>query len=93
MGNWLLCKKSHVVERFLVESHLSARLTLAKLGVPRATYYSYGSESGLQDQSPMPKHVWNRIPDKLRRQVVKPALKETEMSSRELTVTFTDIVS
>ena len=82
MGNWLLRKKSHVVKRFLVESHLSARLTLSKLGVPRATfYYWYGSEPGLQDQSPMPKHVWIRIPDKLRRQVVKSALKETELSS------------
>ena len=82
MGNWFLRKKSHVVERFLVESHLSARLTLSKLGVPRATfYYWYGSEPGLQDQYPMPKHVWNCIPDKLRRQVVKPALEETELSS------------
>jgi putative transposase len=94
MGNWLLRKKSHVVGRFLLESHLSARLTLSKLGVHRATfYYRYGGEPGLQDQSPMPKHVWNRVPDKLRRQVVKLVLKETELSSRELTVTFTDTVS
>jgi hypothetical protein len=34
----------------------------------------------LQDQSPKPKHVWNRIPDEVRRKVVKLALKETELS-------------
>ena len=31
-------------------------------------------EAGLEDQSPKPKHVWNRIPDEVRRQVVKLAL-------------------
>jgi hypothetical protein len=44
----------------------------------------------LQDRSPKPKHVWNRIPDEVRRKVVKLALKETELSPRELAVTFTD---
>jgi hypothetical protein len=34
--------------------------------------------------------VWNRIPDEVRRKVVKLALKETELSPRELAVTFTD---
>ena len=44
----------------------------------------------MKDQSPKPKHVWNRIPDAVRRKVVKLALKETELSPRELAVTFTD---
>jgi len=47
----------------------------------------------LQDQSPKPKHVWNRIPDEVRRKVVKLALKETELSPRELAVTYTDTES
>jgi len=47
----------------------------------------------LQDQSPKPKYVWNRIPDEVRRKVVKLALKETELSPRELAVTFTDTES
>lgn len=82
--------------RLVEESHLSARRTLAKLGIPRTTFYRwYGrylqrGEAGLQDQSPNPKHVWNRIPDEVRRKVVKLALKETELSPRELVVTFTD---
>ena len=82
--------------RLVEESHLSARLTLAKLGTPRTTFYRWydrylqRGEAGLQDQSPKPKHVWNRIPDEVRRKVVKLALKETELSPRELAVTFTD---
>jgi transposase InsO family protein len=84
----------------LVEgSHLSARQTLAKLGIPRTTFYRWydrylqRGEAGLKDQSPKPKHVWNRIPDEVRRRVVKLALKETELSPRELAVTFTDTES
>jgi len=84
----------------LVEgSHLSARQTLAMLGIPRTTFYRWYDrylmcgEAGLEDQSPKPKHVWNRIPDEVRRKVVKLALKETELSPRELAVTFTDTES
>jgi len=78
---------------------MSARLTLAKLGIPRTTFYRWydrylqRGEAGLQDQSPKPKHVWNRIPDEVRRKVVKLALKKTELSPRELAVTFTDTES
>lgn len=82
--------------RLVEGSHLSARLTLAKLGIPRTTFYRWydrylrRGEAGLQDQSAKPRHVWNRIPDEVRRKVVKLALQETELSPRELAVTFTD---
>ena len=82
--------------RLVEGSRLSARLTLAKLGIPRTTFYRWydrylqRGEAGLKDQSPKPKHVWNRIPDEVRHKVVKLALKETELSPRELAVTFTD---
>jgi len=52
--------------------------------------YQQRGEAGLQDRSPTPKHVWNRIPGDVRRKVVKLALKETDLSPRELAVTFTD---
>ena len=80
--------------RLVERSQLSARQTLAKLGVLRTTFYHWydryqqRGEAGLQDRSPTPKHVWNGIPDDLRRKVVKLALKETELSPRELAVTF-----
>ena len=82
--------------RLVEEGHLSARQTLAKLGIPRTTFYRWydrylqRGESGLQDQSPKPKHVWNRVPDEVKHKVVNLALKETELSPRELAVTFTD---
>ena len=37
-----------------------------------------------------PKHVWNRVPDDVKRKVVNLAFAETELSPRELAVTFTD---
>jgi len=82
--------------RLVEQSHLSARLTLAKLGILCTTFYSrydrylQRGEASLQDQSPKPRHVWNRIPDVVRRKVVNLALQETELSPRELAVTFTD---
>ena len=82
--------------RLVEESHLSTRVTLAKLGIPRTTFYRWydrylqRGEAGLQDQSPKPKHVWNRVPNEVKRKVVEFALQETELSPRELAVTFTD---
>lgn len=82
--------------RLVEESHLSARRTLAKLGIPRTTFYRWydrylqRGEAGLQDRSPKPKHVWNRVPAEVKRKVVDLALQETELSPRELAVTFTD---
>jgi len=55
--------------------------------------YLQRGEVGLKDQSPKPNHVWNRIPDEVRSKVVKLALKETELSPRELAMTFTDTES
>jgi hypothetical protein len=53
----------------LVESHLSSMPVVGKLGIP-APHLSAGTtgicsvaKTGLLDQSPKPKHVWNRIPD------------------------------
>ena len=44
----------------------------------------------MQDQSPKPKHVWNRVPDEVKRKLVDFALQKTELSPRELAVSFTD---
>ena len=93
-----VCSKKACWEiiRLVEGAQLSARQTLAKLGIPRTTFYRWydrylqRGEAGLEDQSPKPKHVWKRIPDAVRRKVVKLALKETELSPRERAVTFTD---
>ncbi len=78
------------------QSHLSAKWTLDRLGIPRTTFYRWydryqtGGPEALEDRSPKPSHVWNRIPDEVRDQVVELALDESELSPRELAVRFTD---
>ena len=82
--------------RIVERSHLPAKQTLDMLDVPRRTFYrwydrylEYG-EDGLVDRAPMPRLVWNRIPDNIRDKLVELALYEQELSPRELAVTFTD---
>ena len=82
--------------RLVEQSHLPVRRTLEKLGVSRATFYRWcdlhqtGGPEALEDRSPRPDRVWNRIPDTVRGQVVQLALDEPELSPRELATRFTD---
>ena len=82
--------------RLVERSHLPAKQTLDKLGIPRTTFYRWyahyclAGEAALQDQAPLPARVWNRIPDTIREQVISLALDCPELSPRELAVTFTD---
>lgn len=82
--------------RLVEQSHLSVRRTLEKIGIPRATFYRWyelyqiGGPEALEDRSPRPKRVWNRIPDEVRERIVQLALDEPELSPRELAVRFTD---
>jgi transposase-like protein len=61
---------SEKAEIILVEhSALPINRTLEKLGIPRATFYRWydlyqsGGPEALDDRSPRPDRVWNRIPD------------------------------
>ena len=82
--------------RLVERSHLPAKRTLEMLGIPRTTFYRWYDrhlafgEAGLNDRRPHPGRVWNRIPDDVRQAVVDLALKESELSPRELAVRFTD---
>ena len=85
--------------RLVEQSPLSVRHTLAKLGIPRATFYRWydlyqtdGPEA-LDDRSPRPDRVWNRIPEDVREQIIDLALDEPALSPRELAVRFTDTES
>ena len=85
--------------RLVEQSHLSVRRTLAQIGVPPATFYRWydlyqtGGPEALEDRSPRPDRVWNRIPDEVRERIVQLALDEPELSPRELAVQFTDTES
>src|SRR5712671_2935770 len=82
--------------RLVEHSPLPVRHTLAKLDIPRATFYrwydrhSSGGPEALNDRSPRPDCVWNRIPDLVRQQLIQLALDEPTLSPRELAVRFTD---
>jgi RNA-directed DNA polymerase len=78
------------------QSHLPAKATLQKLGIPRATFYRWydrwreGGPEALADHRSRPDRVWNRIPDEVRAQIVDLALEAPELSPRELAVRFID---
>jgi putative transposase len=61
--------------RLVEQSHLPVRRTLEKLGIPRATFYRWydlyqtGGPEALDDRSPRPDRVWNRIPDDVRERI------------------------
>ena len=82
--------------RLVEQSHLPAKRTLDKLGIPRATFNRWydrfltGGVDALEDRKPQPRRIWNRIPDDIREKVIDLALDEPELSPRELAVTFTD---
>jgi putative transposase len=85
--------------RLVEQSALGVRRTLEKLGVSRATFYRWcdqyqsGGPEALNDRSPRPDRVWNRIPEDVRGQIVELALEVPELSPRELAVRFTDTES
>jgi len=88
-------EKLEIIRR-VEQSPLPMRHTLAKLGIPRATFYrwydrySRGGPEALNDRSPRPDRVWNRIPDGVRQRIIQLALDEPALSPRELAVRFTD---
>jgi RNA-directed DNA polymerase len=82
--------------KLVEQSHLPARRTLDKLGIPRATFYRWydryrtGGPEALADHRSRPDRVWNRIPDDVRGKIIDLALQIPELSPRELAVRFTD---
>ena len=82
--------------RLVEQSALPVRRTLDKIGIPRATFYRWydlyrtGGPEALDDRTPRPDRVWNRIPDDIRERIVRLALDEPALSPRELAVRFTD---
>ena len=88
-------EKAEIIQ-LVEQSHLPAKRTLDKLGIPRATFYRWydryreGGPEALDDRRSRPDRVWNRIPDNVRRQIIDLALDLPELSPRELAVRFTD---
>ncbi len=90
------CVREGEIIALVEQSHLPAKRTLDKLGIPRATFYRWydryreGGIEALADHRSRPNRVWNRIPDDVRGQIIELALELPELSPRELAVRFTD---
>src|SRR5215467_2528376 len=88
-------EKAEIIQ-LVEQSHLPAKRTLDKLGIPRATFYRWydryreGGPEALADHRSRPDRVWNRIPDDVRRQIIALALEVPELWPRALAVRFTD---
>jgi putative transposase len=82
--------------RLVEQSSLSVRRTLAQLGIPRSTFYAWYERylargaGALEDGQPAPRRVWNKLPDTVAEAVLELALKEPELSPRELAISFVD---
>ena len=82
--------------RLVEQSSLPVRRTLEQLGIPRSTLYAWyeryrtGDTNGLADRMPAPRRVWNKLPVEVTQAVLELALKEPQLSPRELAVSFVD---
>jgi len=81
----------------LVErTDLPVQVTLRQLGIPSSTFYGWykrylgGGFDALRDKKPPPRPRWNKVPEKVRAEVIDLALQKTELSARELACHFTD---
>ena len=68
--------------RLVEQSHVPARRTLEKLGIPRSSFYRWydrrqrGVPEALADRPSRPDHVWNRIPEAIRGEIIERALDQ-----------------
>lgn len=82
--------------RTVEDSSLGIGRTLQQIGIPRATFYNWydryqsGGFDGLENGKPVPRAVWNKVPDERRQQLLELALDEPDLSPRELAVRFTE---
>ena len=82
-----VAEKSEVI-RLVEQSPLPVRHTLAKLGIPRATFYrwydrySRGGPEALNDRQPRPDRVWNRIPDAVRDNLIHASIAASRTFAR-----------
>jgi putative transposase len=77
-------------------SPLSKTRTLQELGLPRSTYFRWQrrfrqqGEIGLVYRQPQPGTVWNRLKPQEEETLLREALRQPELSSRELACWVTD---
>lgn len=89
-------EEKYEIIRLVEDSELGINRTIKELKIPKRTFYNWyakyteGGYDGLASKNRTPKSQWNRIPDKIRNQVVEYALERPELSPRELAHSITD---
>ena len=82
--------------RTVGDRSLGSKQTLAPLGIPKATCYHWydrylpGGVAALDDRKPVPHAIWNKVPENVRQALVEMAFDLSELSPRELAISFTD---
>ena len=82
--------------RLVEDSSLSVAKTLAQLDICRSTFYGWlkryqeGGIEALEDRKPCPPSPWNKLPGDQQDALVELALEKSDLSPRELAVTYTD---
>lgn len=82
--------------RAVEASELSIAETLHRLDVPMATYYRWRKifksqgASALQNQPPIPKRIWNKLPEAEEKLILKLATEYPERSAREISCHIVD---
>lgn len=88
--------EKHEIIQLVENSHLPLKRTLQQLNISRSTWYNWydryleGGIDALEDKKPIPKSVWNKISASVVDKVINLALTETELSPRELAISFTE---
>jgi len=83
-ANEVSASEKREIIQLVEQSHLSVRRALEQIGIPRSTFYRWydlyrtGGREAVDDRSPRPDRVWNRIPDDVRARIVALALNEPE---------------
>lgn len=88
--------EKYEIIQLVQHSDLSVKRTLARLDIHKSTFYNWlgryhdGGIDALEDKKPQPSLPWNKVPADHREALIDFALRETDLSPRELAVRYTD---
>ena len=88
--------EKYEIIRLVEASSLPVRQTLRQLDIGKSAFYSWlkryqdNDIDGLEDKKPSAVAAWNKVPQDHRDAVIELALDKTELSPREIAISYTD---
>ena len=88
--------EKYEIIRLVEESSLPIRQTLRQLDIGKSSFYNWLKRyqddgiDGLEDKKPSTVSAWNKVPREHRDAVIELALDKTELSPREIAVSYID---